>query len=160
MQKIPQKMPQRKTSGKEENKQKERKPIVWDEPGEGSRYMLMEGLEMVVPYFYEFKSFAKRRWFGRTVEDVFEAEFFNFRKENFDKQIENKEIRINDRIVEGNYKFKDNDRLSHRLHYHENPVLTSDVKIIKENDDYFAVVKPCLYDFLLDSRLINFLNLF
>ena len=37
--------------------------------------MMFSGLRCVVPYVYEFKTFAKQRWYGREILEVFCTEF-------------------------------------------------------------------------------------
>lgn len=40
------------------------------------RYYFENGLRKVEPHYYTWKTYAKGRWVGRTLEDIFTAEFF------------------------------------------------------------------------------------
>ncbi len=41
-------------------------------------YVIKNGLRHVTPYVNEFKTFAKKRWFGKTIWELFSTEFAAF----------------------------------------------------------------------------------
>lgn len=70
----------------------------------------------VKPYFQEFRTFAKGRWIGREVIEVFCREFGAHPPSYWINALRNGQVRINGRIVSADYKFKNSDALLHRAH--------------------------------------------
>ena len=46
-------------------------------------YPVVSGLRKVYPYPYTFSTYAKERWYGRTIQDIFENEFRVDSPDNF-----------------------------------------------------------------------------
>ena len=70
----------------------------------------------VKPYFQEFKTFAKGRWIGREVLEVFCREFGAHPPSYWKNAIRNGQVRINKDIIGADYRFKNSDALLHRTH--------------------------------------------
>ncbi|CAF1398270.1 unnamed protein product [Adineta steineri] len=101
-------------------------------------------LRKVYPYFFTWITHAKERWYGRTIEDVFQYEFRRaILKQNFDDIIRNGLVRINDKCVDKNYIIRNGDKLEHYTHRHEVPVINQKINILINDDDYLVIDKPC-----------------
>ena len=101
-------------------------------------------LRKVQPYFFTWITHAKERWYGRTIEDVFQYEFRRaILKQNFDDIIRNGLVRINGEIVEKSYIIQNGDKLEHFTHRHEVPVINQKFQILVNDDDYLVIDKPC-----------------
>lgn len=70
----------------------------------------------VTPYFQDFRTNAKGRWLGREVLEVFCREFGAHPPSYWKNALRNGQVRINNRIVAADYKFKNSDALLHRAH--------------------------------------------
>jgi hypothetical protein len=101
-------------------------------------------LRKVYPYFFTWITHAKERWYGRTIEDVFQYEFRRaILKQNFDDILRNGLVRINGQCIEKDYIIKNGDKLEHFTHRHEVPVINQKLNILINNDDYLVIDKPC-----------------
>ncbi|RKP08180.1 pseudouridine synthase, partial [Thamnocephalis sphaerospora] len=100
------------------------------------------GLRRVRPYHYVFRTFAKGRWLGRTVLDVFSREFRDRPASYYQKAIESGVITINDQHVACDTIVRNSDMLAHRMHRHEPPVAADEIEIIARTDDMLAINKP------------------
>jgi hypothetical protein len=101
-------------------------------------------LRKVYPYFFTWITHAKERWYGRTIEDVFQYEFRRaILKQNFDDIIRNGLVRINGRCIEKDYIIKNGDKLEHFTHRHEVPVINQKLNILVNDEDYLVIDKPC-----------------
>lgn len=99
-------------------------------------FVILEILK-VHPYHYEFQSYAKGRWIGRTIFDVFSAEFYvdSFNFENLD-------ISANGIQVSGQYIIRDNDYICHKINRFEPDVLSISISILYCDKDLIIVDKP------------------
>ena len=70
----------------------------------------------VTPYFQDFRTHAKGRWLGREVLEVFCREFGAHPPSYWINALRNGQVRINNRVVAADYKFKNSDALLHRAH--------------------------------------------
>ncbi|CAF3401946.1 unnamed protein product [Rotaria socialis] len=101
-------------------------------------------LRKIYPYFFTWITHAKERWYGRTIEDIFQYEFRrSILKQNFDDIIRNGLVRINGQCIEKDYIMKNGDKLEHFTHRHEVPVINQKFNILINNDDYLVIDKPC-----------------
>lgn len=97
--------PKKFSTNKEEHSQCEYKI---ENEGRYTRY--------VKPYFQDFRTHAKGRWLGREVLEVFCREFGAHPPSYWVNALRNGQVRINNRIVAADYKFKNSDALLHRAH--------------------------------------------
>lgn len=89
-----------KSESRHEQSKKLREDLVEVEP----EYQLMGGLRKVVPYDYTYTAFAKGRWLGKELLQVFQSEFNVFRDPIYYQwAIENGQIRINGEMVPCDY---------------------------------------------------------
>lgn len=100
------------------------------------------GLRYVYPYDFRFKAFAKRRWFGRPVGEVYGEEFRVHSPNTLDYMFGSGKITVNNEVVTPDYKIKNGDRIASYVHRHENPCLASKFNIIRETDDMLVINKP------------------
>lgn len=105
-------------------------------------YYFQNGLRKVYPYYFNFTTYAKPHWIGRTLLDVYSTEFGNESPENYKKLIEQGELTVNGKGVSTEYVIKKNDFIEHRSHRHESPVLSNNVEVIEENKEHIVVNKP------------------
>ena len=110
-------------------------------------YYREAGLRKVQPYYFEYRSYAKARWVGRTLLDVFTTEFRDRPARYYKEAVKDGLIKVRsgdkESIVSLDYKIKDRDLISHRMHRHEPPVLDRDIQIVHQEEDGLLVVnKP------------------
>ncbi|KAI6650414.1 hypothetical protein LOD99_5851 [Oopsacas minuta] len=100
-------------------------------------------LQFLKPYFFNFHSNAKARWFDRSIIDVTCTEFTSRSYEYYAKVINNGRLRLNGaKITNVEVKVKNGDILTHLVHRHEPPVLTTPIEILFKNEDMFVINKP------------------
>ncbi|KAI8488219.1 RNA pseudouridylate synthase domain containing protein 2 [Branchiostoma belcheri] len=100
------------------------------------------GLRKVQPYFFTFEAFAKGRWLGRTVMDIFSSEFRAHPPEHYKKAIKMGRLLLNGEPVKLDTVLKDNDFMQNTVHRHEPPVVADPVEIVEETDDLVVINKP------------------
>jgi S4 domain len=100
------------------------------------------GLRHVPPYVHEFQTFAKDRWVGTTLLDVYCSEFAGQTREYYAAAISGGRITVNNAIVSPDYKVEAHDLLCHRVHRHELPVAGGAISIIAETSEMLVADKP------------------
>ncbi|KAL9266077.1 hypothetical protein AKJ16_DCAP21070 [Drosera capensis] len=135
--------------------------IIWQTPANPPRrddYIFLDGRRHVRPYYFEFISHVKDRWAGKTIVDLFAAEFkgrpydyyaripcFSFLKLwlfRFVQAVKCGRIKVDDQNVSVSYRLKTSHKISHFLHRHEPPVMALDVSILCEEEDVVTICKP------------------
>lgn len=104
-------------------------------------------VRMIEPYPYTFATFAKARWIGRTVLDVYCSEFGAYPKSYYVSAIGQGRIKVSEEQVDLEHKIKGHDVLSHTVHRHEPGVVISgplqdSITVVAETDDLVIVDKP------------------
>jgi 23S rRNA-/tRNA-specific pseudouridylate synthase len=104
-------------------------------------------LRVVLPYLYNFTSYAKARWVGRSVLDVYTSEFGGYPPSYYEMAISQGRILVSDKRVDPTYEIKATDVLIHCVHRHEPAVAVSfdappHITIASETPDIVAVDKP------------------
>ena len=100
-----------------------------------------DGIRSVKPYIYEFITFAKGRWLGRTLIDILETEFGGIPKEYWQNAIKYGHVKINNINVTESYVMKNSDKLRHVKHRHEPPI-KGNITYVGETSSIYAVCKP------------------
>ncbi|MBW0512561.1 hypothetical protein O181_052276 [Austropuccinia psidii MF-1] len=102
------------------------------------------GLRKVKPYLFEFSTFAKERWRGRSVIDVFSTDFRDRSPEYYAHAVASGVIKINGKNIKKDVIIKNGDRITNILHRHEPPVTGDPVKILHRDDEkgLLVVEKP------------------
>lgn len=111
-----------------------------------------ERIHVVKPYPYVFSTFAKARWIGKTILDVFVSEFGSYPVLYYKTAIKEGQILVSGKRVDCDYKIKGQDELSHTVHRHEPAVRIADsdttlqskpfIQIIHQDEEIIVVDKP------------------
>jgi tRNA pseudouridine32 synthase len=96
----------------------------------------------VKPYFFEFKTFTKDRWVGKSISEIFKSEFEQPFANYIDKALERGNITVNGKNVEGSYALNNSDLITHRIHRHEPKISSSPITVLHLQDNIMIVDKP------------------
>ncbi|KAK7498904.1 hypothetical protein BaRGS_00009996 [Batillaria attramentaria] len=107
-----------------------------------TEYYFENGLRKVYPYHYTFSTYAKERWYGRTLQDIFENEFRMDSPDNFRASVKKGNLQINGKVAALDYILKNGDLIEHKIHRHENPVTGTPIEIIEDTPDLVVINKP------------------
>jgi 23S rRNA-/tRNA-specific pseudouridylate synthase len=126
------------SQAKKSKSEDERKPTYTLECVSGG------GLRRVEPYLYNFETFAKQRWCGRTIKDVFDQEYGGFSPGYVGAAIERGLIAVNGKSVEPDYVVKNGDFIVHKTLRHEPPVSNHGIlyMVPEKHPDIIVVNKP------------------
>ena len=91
-------------------------------------------VRIVRPYPYTFSTFAKKRWEGKSILNVYEKEFGSYPRSYYDAAITSGRITVNHLTVATDYIIKGGDSLSHTVHRHEPAVLLGNLSTVNSND--------------------------
>jgi hypothetical protein len=69
-------------------------------------YIKERGLRFVQSYSHEFVSYAKKRWIGQTIFDIYLKEFKAFSKKYYEEAIIGGRITVNNKKVPLDYEIK------------------------------------------------------
>jgi len=100
-----------------------------------------DDIRSVKPYVYEFITFAKGRWLGRTLINILETEFGGIPIEYWQNAIKYGHVKINDKNVSETYIMKNSDKLRHVKHRHEPPI-KGKITFVGETSSIYAICKP------------------
>nr|XP_033807163.1 RNA pseudouridylate synthase domain-containing protein 2-like [Geotrypetes seraphini] len=101
------------------------------------------GLRKVRPYYFDFETYCKGRWVGKSLLQVFSSEFRAEPIEYYHAASRAGRLRLNEEPVQDlNIVLKNNDFLRNTAHRHEPPVTAQPVCILAENEDIVVVDKP------------------
>ncbi|KAG5517893.1 hypothetical protein PMAC_000348 [Pneumocystis sp. 'macacae'] len=111
-------------------------------PLENACYVFDNGLRRVIPYFFNYKTFAKERWRGRTIYDIFSTEFRDRTPQYYEQEIKDGRVMVNGHVATFEQIIKNGDVIEHLSHRHEPPVTDKNIDIIYQNDDIVVINKP------------------
>jgi len=102
------------------------------------------GLRRLPPYWHEYKTRAKTRWYGRQILEVFTTEFRDRTREYYIWAIHQGLCTVNGHTVQPTYILQNNDFLVNRVQKHEPAVTNAPVRILFRDDAMgrIVVVKP------------------
>ncbi|KAM6912253.1 pseudouridylate synthase RPUSD2 [Xenentodon cancila] len=101
------------------------------------------GLRKVTPYYFDFKTYCKGRWVGKTLEEVFKNEFRAESIEYYQKAAKEGRIRLNETPVEDlSIVLRNNDHMRNTVHRHEPPVVDAPLEILADDGEVLVVDKP------------------
>eukprot|EP00986_Skeletonema_menzelii_P001736 scaffold481_cov148-Skeletonema_menzelii.AAC.2 len=86
-------------------------------------------VRIVHPYPYTFAAFAKSRWIGRSLIDVYHDEFGSYPRSYYEAAIDAGRILVSGKRVTCDYAIKQGDELTHTVHRHEPAVSLSDLSL-------------------------------
>ena len=107
-----------------------------------SVYEIRGNLRFVKSYKHDFKTFAKRRWIGEKLIDVFTTEFKAFSSKYYVEAIEKGKITVNDKTVPLEYIIREGDKMIHSTVREETPVFAKVPDRIYESESLVAFDKP------------------
>ncbi|KAJ1672336.1 DRAP deaminase [Coemansia sp. RSA 25] len=109
----------------------------------GEIYYEEAGLQRIHPYFHKFATYAKGRWVGRTILEVFRSEFRDRTPAYYESAITQGIIELNNEKVEPSTIVRNSDLVTHFIHRHEPPVTTQSLTIVRETEDGLLIIdKP------------------
>ena len=110
----------------------------------GAEYVIdhEKGLRRVKPYFFEFKTWVKGRWIGKSLVELFTTEFRDRDPEYYRQAILDGRVKVNGKPSNGETIVKNGDVLTHTSHRHEPPVTSKPVEIIHQDESMIVVNKP------------------
>ncbi|RKP12199.1 pseudouridine synthase, partial [Piptocephalis cylindrospora] len=102
------------------------------------------GLRKVHPYFHTYKTYAKGRWLGRALYDVFCREFQDQSPEYYRRAIQSGRIRVGGKETLEGYIVQNGDVITHDIHRHEPPVTDQEIGIVHRDEEkgILAIDKP------------------
>ncbi|KAF9897420.1 hypothetical protein BX616_005636, partial [Lobosporangium transversale] len=127
-------------SEQQPKKQKKRLDLVKDTNAPLLKYST--DLRKIKPYFFKYQTFAKGRWLGRPLIEVFNTEFRDRDNDFYERAIKDGRIKINGEPVTKDYIIRNSDIVAHDIHRHEPPVANIPVKVVREEDGVIIVDKP------------------
>jgi 23S rRNA-/tRNA-specific pseudouridylate synthase len=113
-------------------------------------YVFRDGFRIALPFWFEFSTYAKRRWLGRELVEVLKGEYGNGgtglaeeeTEEYYRAAIVSGAFRINGARVSLSYRVRDGDRLQHYLHRHETAVSDAPLLVRFEDANMMILDKP------------------
>lgn len=106
-------------------------------------FYIKDGIRYLNPYWTSYKAWAKGRWVGRKMVDVFRQEFLSLHHSYAKVACKLGRITVNGKqMTDPNYVFRNNDAVVHTGHRHEHPVLARPMEVIADTDDFLVVNKP------------------
>ncbi|KAG7238478.1 hypothetical protein INR49_030751 [Caranx melampygus] len=106
-------------------------------------YYFEGGLRKVRPYYFDFKTYCKGRWVGKTLLEVFESEFRSESVEYYQRAAKEGRIRLNETIVEDlSVVLRNNDHMRNTVHRHEPPVVDTSLEVLADDGEVLVVDKP------------------
>jgi len=104
-------------------------------------YIIEGKVRHVVPYIHEYTTYAKGRWIGKTIIDVLLNEFGGHPPSYWKNALLMGHVQINNQVTSFHYIIQNNDKLSHRTHRHEPPIVGS-ISLVGDTETLMAVNKP------------------
>ncbi|KAL6477981.1 hypothetical protein MHYP_G00138160 [Metynnis hypsauchen] len=106
-------------------------------------YYFEGGLRKVYPYYFDFKTYCKGRWIGKTLLEVFSSEFRAEPLDYYAKAVKDGRIRLNEIPVDDlNITLKNNDFMRNTVHRHEPPVIGRSLEVLVDDGEVVVVDKP------------------
>ncbi|NXX79985.1 RUSD2 protein, partial [Urocolius indicus] len=106
-------------------------------------YYFEGGLRKVRPYYFDFCTYCKGRWVGRSLLQVFGTEFRAQPLAYYRAAARAGRLRLNEEPVRDlDIVLKNNDFLRNTVHRHEPPVTAQPIQILAEDEEVVVVDKP------------------
>ncbi|XP_034349595.1 pseudouridylate synthase RPUSD2 [Arvicanthis niloticus] len=114
-----------------------------DEHFAETTYYFEGGLRKVRPYYFDFQTYCKGRWVGRSLLHVFSTEFRSQPLAYYEAAVRAGRLHLNEEPVQDlSIVLKDNDFLRNTVHRHEPPVTAEPIRLLAENNDVVVIDKP------------------
>nr|XP_040055309.1 RNA pseudouridylate synthase domain-containing protein 2 isoform X2 [Gasterosteus aculeatus aculeatus] len=106
-------------------------------------YYFEGGLRKVHPYYFDFKTYCKGRWIGKSLMEVFKSEFRTESIEYYQMAVKEGRIRLNEEPVEDlSLVLRNNDHMKNTVHRHEPPVVGRPLEVLVDDGEVLVVNKP------------------
>ncbi|XP_078133999.1 pseudouridylate synthase RPUSD2 isoform X2 [Sander vitreus] len=106
-------------------------------------YYFEGGLRKVYPYYFDFKTYCKGRWIGKSLLEVFKSEFRAESIEYYQRAAKEGRIRLNEAPVEDlSVVLRNNDLMKNTVHRHEPPVVGRPLEVLVDDGEVLVVDKP------------------
>ncbi|KAM8913704.1 pseudouridylate synthase RPUSD2 isoform 2-T2 [Spinachia spinachia] len=106
-------------------------------------YYFEGGLRKVHPYYFDFKTYCKGRWIGKSLMEVFKSEFRTESIEYYQMAVKEGRIRLNEKPVEDlSLVLRNNDHMKNTVHRHEPPVVGRPLEVLVDDGEVLVVNKP------------------
>ncbi|XP_036625533.1 RNA pseudouridylate synthase domain-containing protein 2 [Trichosurus vulpecula] len=106
-------------------------------------YYFEGGLRKVRPYYFDFQTYCKGRWVGRSLLHVYSTEFRAHPLSFYEAAARAGRLRLNEQPVRDlSVILKDNDFLQNTVHRHEPPVTAEPIRLLAEDNEVVVVDKP------------------
>ncbi|KAM4625960.1 pseudouridylate synthase RPUSD2 [Polymixia lowei] len=106
-------------------------------------YYFEGGLRKVRPYYFDFKTYCKGRWIGKSLLEVFKGEFRAESIDYYERAAKEGRIRLNETPVEDlSIVLRNNDHMKNTVHRHEPPVVGRPLEVLVDNGEVLVVDKP------------------
>ncbi|XP_046874229.1 RNA pseudouridylate synthase domain-containing protein 2 isoform X1 [Hypomesus transpacificus] len=106
-------------------------------------YYFEGGLRKVRPYYFDFKTYCKGRWIGKSLLEVFSKEFRAESLDYYKAAAKEGRIRLNEEPVNDlSITLRNNDHMKNTVHRHEPPVVGRPLEILEDNGEVLVVDKP------------------
>ncbi|XP_041669470.1 RNA pseudouridylate synthase domain-containing protein 2 [Cheilinus undulatus] len=106
-------------------------------------YYFEGGLRKVRPYFFDFTTYCKGRWVGKSLKEVFDKEFRVESIEFYQQACKEGRIRLNETPVKDlSVVLRNNDFIKNTVHRHEPPVVGTSVEVLVDDGEVLVVDKP------------------
>ncbi|XP_042598444.1 RNA pseudouridylate synthase domain-containing protein 2-like [Cyprinus carpio] len=106
-------------------------------------YYFEGGLRKVYPYYFDFTTYCKGRWIGKTLLEVFKSEFRAESMDYYNKAVKEGRIKLNETPVDDlNIILKNNDLMRNTVHRHEPPVSGKPLEVLVDDGEVVVVDKP------------------
>ena len=96
----------------------------------------------IKPYYFTYKTFCKLRWRDRNILDIFTSEFRDRKESYYKKCIEEGSVLVDGKPATLDTIVRNGNLISHKLHRHEPPVVSTPVRVVYENSDILVIDKP------------------
>ncbi|XP_067895794.1 RNA pseudouridylate synthase domain-containing protein 2 [Heterodontus francisci] len=107
-----------------------------------TQYYFENDLRKVIPYYFDFQTYCKGRWVGKTLREVFSSEFRVEPIEYYTQAAKAGRIRLNEEPTDLNTVLKNNDFMRNTVHRHEPPVTAQRIEILIQDQEVVVVDKP------------------
>jgi len=104
-------------------------------------FLIRGGRRYALPYQFDFRTFTKRRWVGRTLLDVFTKDFPHQPADYFERAIAAGRLTVRDRAVLPGTPLIDGDWITHHVHRHEPSVPEPAVRVIERDHGGIVAVE-------------------
>ncbi|KAM9341286.1 pseudouridylate synthase RPUSD2 [Symphorus nematophorus] len=106
-------------------------------------YYFEGGLRKVYPYYFDFKTYCKGRWIGKSLQEVFKSEFRAESMEYYQRAAKEGRIRLNETPVDDlSVVLRNNDLMKNTVHRHEPPVVGRPLEVLVDDGEVLVVDKP------------------